>query len=107
MFPWRQQIIAGFGQFWDASQMLLSWMRRLLCERGSRNPGLCLDWVLCSGSVPWVDVPQSFEPGREMGEGCHIFLMKHLLETGSTSSTFHGQVGRAPEQQLESEAESL
>lgn len=95
MFPWRYQIIAGFGL--DASQVLLSWMRRLLCERGSRKPGLSLDGVLCLGSVPWVGVPQSFEPGREVGEGYHTFLMGHLLETGSTASSFHGQIGRAPE----------
>lgn len=54
---------AWFGL--DASQVLLSWIKRLLCERGSRKCGLRLGWVLGSRSVACMEVvAQSLElPG--------------------------------------------
>lgn len=71
-------MVAWFGL--DASWVFLSWMKKLICERGSRKFGLRLGWVLCSGSVTWVEVvPQSLELRRGMDEGCCIFLMRHLI----------------------------
>lgn len=88
------QIVAYFGL--DASQVLLSWIRRLLCERGSRKVCFEVGLGILLGSVTWVEVvPQHLKLRREIGEGCHMFLVRLLifLETGSISPPSHGQVG--------------
>lgn len=88
---------AWFGL--EASQALLSWMRRLLCERGSRKCGLRLGWVLSSGLVACMEVvAQSLElpGGRWLRAVVFVEEAYNFFDISSTFPLSHGRLDEHP-----------